>query len=47
MMTDIEEAELKKIQSHIEKHESNNDEVDFSDAAKKLAEGLLRTNKKL
>ncbi|XP_053988049.1 biogenesis of lysosome-related organelles complex 1 subunit 6-like [Hylaeus volcanicus] len=41
MMTDIEEAEVKKVQSEIDKHESDKVQVDFSDAAKKLAEGLL------
>ncbi|XP_076680049.1 biogenesis of lysosomal organelles complex 1 subunit pallidin isoform X3 [Andrena cerasifolii] len=41
MMTDIEEAEVKNVQLQIEKHDGDKDEVDFSEAAKKLAEGLL------
>ena len=40
-MTDIEEAEVKNVQLQIEKHDSDEDQVDFSEAAKKLAEGLL------
>ncbi|XP_034191498.2 biogenesis of lysosomal organelles complex 1 subunit pallidin isoform X1 [Osmia lignaria lignaria] len=41
MMTDIEEAEVIKIQPQIEQHESDEIKVDFSEAAKKLAQGLL------
>ncbi|XP_031829554.1 biogenesis of lysosomal organelles complex 1 subunit pallidin isoform X2 [Nomia melanderi] len=41
MMTDIEETEAKKVQSQIEKHDIEEDQQDFSEAAKKLAEGLL------
>ncbi|KOC68599.1 Pallidin [Habropoda laboriosa] len=41
MMTDIKEAEVKELQSQIEKHDSEEDEVDVTEAAKKLSEGLL------
>ncbi|XP_017884645.1 biogenesis of lysosome-related organelles complex 1 subunit 6-like [Ceratina calcarata] len=41
MMTDMEEAEAKKLQSEIEKRNGEEDKVDFKEAANKLAEGLL------
>ncbi|XP_076234368.1 biogenesis of lysosomal organelles complex 1 subunit pallidin [Calliopsis andreniformis] len=40
MMTDIEETEVKKVQFQAEDN-SDKDEVNFSEAAKKLAEGFL------
>ncbi|CAK9833566.1 Biogenesis of lysosome-related organelles complex 1 subunit 6 [Anthophora retusa] len=41
MMTDIKEAEAKELQSQIEKYDSEEDEVELTDAASKLSEGLL------
>ncbi|XP_076647755.1 biogenesis of lysosomal organelles complex 1 subunit pallidin [Halictus rubicundus] len=41
MMTDLEESEVKIVQSEIEKRDGDNKQQDFSEAAKKLAEGLL------
>lgn len=40
-MTDIEEAEVAEVQALAEKHDSDEDKVDFSGASQKLAEGLL------
>ncbi|XP_043785988.1 biogenesis of lysosome-related organelles complex 1 subunit 6 [Apis laboriosa] len=41
MMTDMEEAEARKLQSEIEKHNREENELDFKEAVKKLAEGFL------
>ncbi|CAK9817416.1 Biogenesis of lysosome-related organelles complex 1 subunit 6 [Anthophora quadrimaculata] len=41
MMTDIKEAEAKELQSQIEKYDSEEDEVELTEAASKLSEGLL------
>ncbi|XP_033336399.1 biogenesis of lysosomal organelles complex 1 subunit pallidin [Megalopta genalis] len=41
MMTDLEESEVRKVQSENEKRDSCGEQQDFSEAAKKLAEGLL------
>lgn len=41
MMTDMEEVEVKKIQFQIDKHDTDEVKVNFSEAASKLAEGLL------
>ncbi|XP_076292784.1 biogenesis of lysosomal organelles complex 1 subunit pallidin [Lasioglossum baleicum] len=41
MMTDLEESEVKKVQSKIVTRDGDDEQQDFSEAAKKLAEGLL------
>ncbi|XP_012152549.1 biogenesis of lysosomal organelles complex 1 subunit pallidin isoform X1 [Megachile rotundata] len=41
MMTDMEEVEVKKIQLQIDKHDTNEVEVNFSEVASKLVESLL------
>ncbi|CAK9801572.1 Biogenesis of lysosome-related organelles complex 1 subunit 6 [Anthophora plagiata] len=41
MMTDIKEAEAKELQSQIEKYDSEEDEVELTEAASKLSKGLL------
>ncbi|CAL7945596.1 unnamed protein product [Xylocopa violacea] len=41
MMTDMEEAEAKILQSQIEIRNDEECEIDFKEATKKLAEGLL------
>lgn len=41
MMTDMEETEAKELQSQIEKRNGEEDQMDFKEAAKKLAEGVL------
>ncbi|XP_076751425.1 biogenesis of lysosomal organelles complex 1 subunit pallidin [Xylocopa sonorina] len=41
MMTDMEEAEAKILQSLIEKRNDEECEINFKEATKKLAEGLL------
>ncbi|KZC11773.1 PREDICTED: biogenesis of lysosome-related organelles complex 1 subunit 6-like isoform X1 [Dufourea novaeangliae] len=41
MMTDMEETEVKHVQSQIERHDCEDDQVHYSEATKKLAIGLL------
>ncbi|PBC29294.1 biogenesis of lysosome-related organelles complex 1 subunit 6 [Apis cerana] len=41
MMTDMEEAEARELQSEIEKRNREENELDFKEAVKKLAEGFL------
>ncbi|XP_043508733.1 biogenesis of lysosome-related organelles complex 1 subunit 6-like isoform X1 [Frieseomelitta varia] len=42
MMTNMEEAEARELQSQIEKHNNEEDEIDFKVAIEKLTEGFLK-----